>query len=911
MKIKTLFIFCFFAGSLLAQQLQWFKEWKGPTANVNGSKVKTDASGNVYASGAFSSTIDVDPGPGVQLATASGFGDAYLEKFGSNGQLKFIKVFSTSSTDVVSSVCIGPGGSVFVAWFSGTAFYLDKLDANGNTLIHKIIGGSNDQVQDMIFDNNYNLIVTGRFSGTRDFDPGPGISNLTTSGSYDVFFAKYDTTYALAWAKNVGSASIDMGSIVRMDINNNILVAGTYESTWMYSNDFDPGPGVKELSHEGLYNIFVGCYDGSGNLVWAKSLGGSGNELVNDIKIDPVGNIFLCGNFSSDINCDPDSTGPLMLNGYNEGFVAIYNDTLHCRHAFKLGGQNGFDATSGLILQPDETFLVGINFQDTIDIDPDTSAITLLNTQDGRPDIAIIAYDTACHLLQVLQIGTPPGREQGNAISQATDGFYMTGYFNSVCDFNPGFYPEVKTAQGTYTAYLGKYLFKSNTLGGHIFLDSNGDTLHQQGEQYLPNYWINLFPGNYQRTSDNAGFFRFATDTGTKILSASSYNHWIAVPVSQNAGFNTFWNTDTSLVFAVQAADTFLDLETIITPYFNVARPGFQTGYHITLINNGTTNFSGISLALIKDQWLNYQSSIPLADTMNADTIVWNNLSVPVFGLLDFDAFFQVSTSAPNNGTLQLISIPINAGIDSVPQNTSDTLLQPIRGSHDPNIKVSYPEDTLSISDQDIVYTIHFQNTGTDTAFTVVIRDTLNMLLDASTLQLLTSSDPVQMTAFGDGRLSFVFYNILLPDSSTNLLGSTGFVTFRVKIRQGLTPSDTIYNTAFIYFDYNDPIQTNITKNYLYAPNWNSTDSKPVQQGTVIIYPNPACGAISILFDAAIQEETSIVLTDVTGKQILVSKRGKNQDKLDLDVSSLPEGMYFIILNSAGYNKNSKLIIAR
>jgi uncharacterized repeat protein (TIGR01451 family) len=138
-----------------------------------------------------------------------------------------------------------------------------------------------------------------------------------------------------------------------------------------------------------------------------------------------------------------------------------------------------------------------------------------------------------------------------------------------------------------------------------------------------------------------------------------------------------------------------------------------------------------------------------------------------------------------------------------------------VTGSYDPNDKQGFPngisDNHFIMPNQDIEYLIRFQNTGSDTAFTVIIRDTLDMDLDIFSVSSGVSSHNYTFTMHGPRVLEWTFNNILLPDSTTNQEASNGFVTFRVKQNLSLENGTQITNSADIYFDFNEPIITNKT----------------------------------------------------------------------------------------------------
>jgi uncharacterized repeat protein (TIGR01451 family) len=143
-------------------------------------------------------------------------------------------------------------------------------------------------------------------------------------------------------------------------------------------------------------------------------------------------------------------------------------------------------------------------------------------------------------------------------------------------------------------------------------------------------------------------------------------------------------------------------------------------------------------------------------------------------------------------------------------------------GSYDPNDKQAYPQ---GISNQHFIdekaeldYTIRFQNTGTDTAFTVVVKDTLSSLLDVATVRAGASSHRYQLDILEGRILKFTFNKINLPDSTRNKLKSQGFIKFLVRLKPNIAFGSKIENKAAIYFDFNEPIITNKTFHTLRKP---------------------------------------------------------------------------------------------
>lgn len=166
-----------------------------------------------------------------------------------------------------------------------------------------------------------------------------------------------------------------------------------------------------------------------------------------------------------------------------------------------------------------------------------------------------------------------------------------------------------------------------------------------------------------------------------------------------------------------------------------------------------------------------------------------------------------------------------------------------VTGSYDPNDKQAFPlgsgPDHVVQPGTPLQYTIRFQNTGTDTAFLVVIRDTLSAFLDPGSLQVESSTHPYEVFLLGD-LLQFRFANILLPDSTTNPDASCGQITFTLHPRANLPLGTVVENRAAIYFDFNEPIITNTVRRKYDQLFFVSTDEAAGEYRLPVrIFPNP------------------------------------------------------------------------
>ena len=126
-----------------------------------------------------------------------------------------------------------------------------------------------DDIVDMAVDAAGNIYLTGTFSGSVDFDPGPGTAPLISLGSEDVFLAKYSPSGALLWADRIGSNDAERVTSLVSDAGGNLFIGGAFQG----AADFDPGAGTQFLTSTGGEDGFVAAYSSSGNLTWARRVG--------------------------------------------------------------------------------------------------------------------------------------------------------------------------------------------------------------------------------------------------------------------------------------------------------------------------------------------------------------------------------------------------------------------------------------------------------------------------------------------------------------------------------------------------------------------------------------------------------------------------------------------------------------
>jgi uncharacterized repeat protein (TIGR01451 family) len=227
---------------------------------------------------------------------------------------------------------------------------------------------------------------------------------------------------------------------------------------------------------------------------------------------------------------------------------------------------------------------------------------------------------------------------------------------------------------------------------------------------------------------------------------------------------------------------------------------------------------------------------------------------------------------------------------DTTPNDNYLALEHVVTGSFDPNDKTMLQGDDITeqqVADGDYLdYLIRFQNTGNDTAFLVVIRDTLDNKLDWNSFEMISSSHNYSL-AIRDGKyIAWTFDNILLPDSFVDEPGSHGYICYRIKPKNNLIGGDIIRNTAHIFFDYNAPVATNTAITTISTPV--NISSNP-ENNNLLIYPNPTTGEFSIQIPKS--KIRKVELYNILGKKVYEDILNTHHQTLNLTLS---KGIYFL-----------------
>lgn len=466
------------------------------------------------------------------------------------------------------------------------------------------------------------------------------------------------------------------------------------------------------------------------------------------------------------------------------------------------------------------------------------------------------------------------------------------------------------TATASCEIYTGPVGTGPNLVSGNVFFDLDSNGVKGAGESGIPYAELNLSPDGLTCYTDTAGNYGFLTDTGSHVIAFALNPGMIITTGSGNYAVQVVSGNYPGYDFGVKGQNA----GGFIKSYLNTSNPrcGTIVPYVINTFAFCHSNALHGMVRLIADSAIIFNNAIPAPSAINGDTITW---------------YFT-----PNNGTNQLqftcnFELPLQAGypfytlLETVLLDSNNTLIfsdfdslhQVIGCSFDPNDKRVEPD---GIAPQHYVfidytpsldYTIRFQNTGNDTAYTVVILDTLDMAFDLSTFSFLGSSHPVQITRLNN-LVEFRFEQIFLPDSNVNEPASHGFVRFKCNpVYQGFAYA--LENSAAIYFDLNPPVITNTTLSTIEI-SVGIDDLIKSGSGTFVI-PNPISTQATVFFENPSFEKHELFIYDLNSR--LISKLSSTGNTFSIDSDGLNDGIYLFRIQNDSQSRvfNDKFVIIK
>ena len=927
-------------GSAQAQQFEWAKLARTLSNNATGFPTgATDAAGNTYAHFGFRDSVRVGTqtlvgnGPSAWNARAS-----VLVKYDSTGQVLWTRRLVGIQVDLRQMATDTTNSGVFIAGRFGpaptwsgaaiagavpNAYFYAKCTANGTLQWVRTLPALN-RLSNIVADNAGNCYLMGVSSRTAT------VGGVTVDSTQN-FVLKSNAAGLTQWTKIYygdrgfcGLAGVCNGRLGPKP-GGGCLVVGAFNGGIYQTGTTAPLVVSSGLGSSG----FILSLDAAGSVVGTQLIVGSptnGAEArFEDATADAAGNVYATGGTYRTTYIGSLAVQPgIFVVKYNAAGILQWLRNQQASAATNSADAKGWQ----LVVDAAENVTVVASSDYSIGAPP-----TIIGGIQLKAPYNFVRFDAQGTVQWAVSddfqgfLPSPGGvsgvstffipysldlDRRGNLYSVGTPIQYSL--FRAVMQLGN----QTVVGKGVIITKINTH---HNILTGRVYLDSNNNGQRDAGEGDF-SYPLVLETGqtnsNTFGTSLTAGSYTMYVDSGAYSLSIPNVplHYSLTQPTASNGAyqgrFNGYGRTDSLRDFGLHPIANQPDLRVTLTPYA-MARLGAVNRLRFTIENVGTTTAPAGAATVTLDSRMQYIATLP-SGTFNVATatVTMQYGALVPLAKTSFDISYSVPINVPIGTNLTIAGDAPLVG-DLVPSDNytaSENLT--VIGSYDPNdITVNYSRLTPAqvSAAQPLDYTVRFQNMGNDTAFVVVITDTLNFhKLNLGTMQLVAQSHNCTWSLSGQGLLTVRFLNIKLPYRNQDVIRSQGFVRFRVQPRTTLAIGEVIPNHADIFFDYNAPVRTNTATTTVMQLSALSSN-RPVPAWAA--YPNPAHDNLTVSAELTTPGPVRLELLDALGRAVrqyrLDAPAGPLRQALDLrDVSP---GLYVLRLHQPDGRVSSQRVV--
>jgi hypothetical protein len=487
----------------------WAATWGGTVNNWNGEiahSCAVDTYGNVYVSGEYQGTVDFNPGPATNSATANGptAANAYLSKFDANGNFQWVRNWgSTNGRCSANGVAVDATNGVYASGLFQYSFnffgltsitsnatgannmMICKFDSNGNAQWVRAWGGHAGGESYTITVSGTNVYAVGDYSVLTNepvnFSPWESTAHWQTNhGFFDAWLMKLDSNGHYLWSDTWGGGLYDDCPGIAVDPAGFVYASGLYASADI---DFDPHGGGKTNSpadnpgtgpanldtadvnpaYWGMTDVFLSKFDpADGNLLWTRTWGGTNLETGPQVLAQGTNSVYMVGQFAS-VNVDFNRTnvdfhlgGPPDIHtnyGGADAFICEYDGSGNYLWGKSWGGTNDDDVRSVVVDAAGNPYCYGV-FNDTVNFNPAGSD---LRTAPNYENAFLVKLGPDGTYQWTRTFGSPGDASAwAIAIDPHSNAFYLSGSFSWTCNFDPGAGTDIRS--GTDAAFLCKFV---------------------------------------------------------------------------------------------------------------------------------------------------------------------------------------------------------------------------------------------------------------------------------------------------------------------------------------------------------------------------------------------------------------------------------------------------------------------
>ncbi len=361
------------------------------------SDLAFDNNGNVYVAGNYLGTSTFGQFTVSPINSNAAYQDAFVAKLNADGNFQWVRTSGSSGQDDVGDVTVDASGNVVLAIYSGMSMDVKKYNSGGTLQWTKSIstGPTNPWgvvARSIDVDGSGNIIVSGDFAGTVDFNADPKkafnvtgapapTGSLATDRCQNAYVLKLSSAGTFSWVApfiakrtEISSSMVD-GTSVDVSPTGDIFVSGSYRG----AVDINPSSTVDQrLNSSFVSGAFVAKLSSAGSLIWARSIGSDSVHVTTDMQSDSTG-VYIVGYFSGTMDTG-NSAMPLTTGGDVDGFVIHMSNSGVTDWTYAVGG-SGDDYIHGINIAPNGTLaLAGTYRSPSLDFDKDGVADLLGRT---------------------------------------------------------------------------------------------------------------------------------------------------------------------------------------------------------------------------------------------------------------------------------------------------------------------------------------------------------------------------------------------------------------------------------------------------------------------------------------------------------------------------------------------------
>jgi hypothetical protein len=427
------------------------------------------ASGVLLVTGGFFEEVDFDPGDGHAERRSRGGLDVFVVSLGPDGRYRWALTFGGPEWDKGQAIALAPDGDVVVAGYfhqtvdfdpgsglaertsvGGRDLFVARYDAGGAFEWARTWGGPGDDwLDDLTLTPEGDLLLSGSFFDIVDFDPGAGVDDRRSQGGRDVFVLRLDGAGDREWARTFGGAGEDFGIALAAASDGSIYVGGRFDQT----ADFDPGPGREDRTAQGIADdAYVLRLSSGGDLVWARTFGGSRRDVVLSMADGPAGSVLVTGTFFGTADLDP---GPDRQEHTSRGERDIYLLCLDSSGGLlwaQSWGGSGEDWVEEVAVDDDGSMALVGSVGPKVDFDPGRGVYEPLS--NGLRDAFALRLGSGGAFLWARTFGGTD-TDFALAVSLARNGSVLVGGgFGRTVDFDPGPERAERAASGLKDSFV-------------------------------------------------------------------------------------------------------------------------------------------------------------------------------------------------------------------------------------------------------------------------------------------------------------------------------------------------------------------------------------------------------------------------------------------------------------------------